>query len=695
MNKYNSLYNKILNFIIKKIFNILEIRNILLIISFFYTIYYFGNPATPGNSKNYPEGWWGWFDQGKYLLESNAFSQHDFSQNKFFYPPLYPFLGSFFVNWSRGHLFFYIDLVSLLWFSYVFIRFSDLYFPRFLTVILFFFTSIFNPVIFENFVIPWTSTLSTALISSGLICLVWIKEIEKGKLKRLSGIRIFFVATSLGLLVPTRPADAGVGFIICICLLYYFYKICILSNKENHYNKNILILSILGYLIGPLFFLIFNDLIFKSILGGYFKTVLSNGYFIADLPEKLVSIWLDGSNIYGVPVSGQADVSLIGHYPWLLLSIAGMVWILFFGDTVLRSCVIAILSLFIIYAPYTDLMPYGFWMFKNIHYFKWTFPFFALFAALPIKYILLSSYDVNKLRVTILILFLIPIILLTFQFKLTTKSAEFYTINNDGISTVVIDINNKMIDFIDIVGVSNGFWEVYFGNHHLYLDNIELKIVTNFRLIPLSSGVRVLFIRPVKGKFIRLIPDKRLSIDKERMNVRIGVYRFALGLPKFLRPIYQNSTSSGYNLGNKIYFSKIGDSQFYITRGWSGPEEWGRWSINNLAILKMHLKNVPKNSSSFLFEMKLMALVNNSYPCQKIKIIYNDNEIKKDILCINNGGGKFKILKFFIPKELVIKNKEAKIYIYTPNSISPKKLGINSDRRILGIGVRWLKISPA
>jgi hypothetical protein len=151
--------------------------------------------------------------------------QFDLSPDKHYYPPLYPLLGAIFLKWSSGHLFFLINLGSLLWFAYVFIRFSDLYIPRLGSIALFFGTTIFNYTLFENYVIPWTSTLAVALLASGILGLVWLTEVRNGERDRLSGLRIFFVAFSLGLLVPTRPGDAVVGCVIGLGLLIGYWRV--------------------------------------------------------------------------------------------------------------------------------------------------------------------------------------------------------------------------------------------------------------------------------------------------------------------------------------------------------------------------------------------------------------------------------------------------------------------------------------
>ena len=79
----------------------------------FYMVRYFSYDATPGNAPmNHPMGWWGWFDQGKYLQSVNAFYAGNLDPINHFYPPLYPLLGVLGRWISSGHPFFFINLAS-------------------------------------------------------------------------------------------------------------------------------------------------------------------------------------------------------------------------------------------------------------------------------------------------------------------------------------------------------------------------------------------------------------------------------------------------------------------------------------------------------------------------------------------------------------------------------------------------------
>jgi hypothetical protein len=525
INKARSSMNLLYRFLASGRY-LLDLRFMLPLIAVAYVITYFAIPATPGNDPyEHPLGWWGWFDQGKYLLSANALAQGDFTPDKHFYPPLYPAIGAIFLKWSSGHLFFAINLTALIFFAYVFIKFADHYVPRWGGIMLLFFTTIFNYTLFENYIIPWTSTLSMALLAGGILGLVWLYELRDGARPRLSRLQVFFVAICLGLIVPTRPVDAVVGTVIGLGLLINYWQIWRNSIGNVPRIGDFLLAAIIGTMIGPSLFLGFNIIVFDSPFGGYMRAASANGFFPADLLEKFVSLWLDGLTLYGEPNAGLAE-----RYPWLFLSLAGLTWVLIHGDSLLKPIALAIVAFFITYLPYGDLLPNGLWRYLNIHYFKWTFPFLALFAVLLAKQVIFA-WRRKEGRALPTVLFVgVPFFLLSLHFVVDLTPASIRTANHS--ENLVVELPDKPIDIIDIKGLSGGFTEVYFGSHRLLIDGRELKPVRDYRLLPMVWGVRLLFIRPVVGRYVEFLPDQKLTQHTETLSVQLGIYHFALGVLK-------------------------------------------------------------------------------------------------------------------------------------------------------------------
>lgn len=665
--------------------HLVDLRFVLLFIALIYIAVYFAIPATPGNSPGaHPLGWWGWFDQGKYLLSANAFAQFDLSPDKHFYPPLYPAIGAIFLNWSSGHMYFALNLLCLLWFAFVFTRISDKYIPRWGSVVLLFGTTVFNYTLFENYVIPWTSTLSMALLASGFLGLVWLGEVKDGKRSRVSGLQVFFVATCLGLLVPTRPADAVVGGVVGLSLLIGYWQTHRKSIEGVPSIGRFFILAVIGSIVGPFLFLGFNFVVFGSPFGGYMQAAGANGFYPADLAEKFVSLWLDGFTLYGEPNAGLTE-----RYPWLFLSLAGLLWALIRGDGLLRSVAFAIVLLFVLYLPYGDLLPNGLWRYLNIHYFKWTFPFLALFAVLLVKQVLVSWRQRQGWSIPIALLFGIPLLLLSLHLAVDVTPVSTRAVNNQ--SAISFELPNKHVDLVDFKGLSGGFTDVYFGSHRLLLDGRELQRVKDYRLLPMSWGVRLLFIRPVVGHSVEFYPDQKLTRSPGPLSAQLGTYHFTLGTLKPFRQPARHEIITDYHLGETIDFSSQGSGSLYATRGWSEPEAWGRWSINGEAAIQMRLAE--PSSQDLELELVMGAFVGNAQPCQRVAILINNKEIARQPLCSGKGGEQPLTYKFLIARELLRTDGKIDIRLVTPDSVSPKTLGISADDRVLGVGVRSLRLA--
>lgn len=507
-----------------------DLRLVSLLIALAYIIVYFAISATPGNSPYaHPLGWWGWFDQGKYLLSANAFAQGDFTPDKHFYPPLYPAIGAIFLTWSSGHLFFFLNLLLLIYFAYVFVRFADRYIPRWGSISLFFLTTIFNYTIFSNYIIPWTSTLNVALFSSGILGLIWLYEARDGVRPPISRLQVFFIAMCLGLIVPTRPADAAVGMVIGVGLLIGYWRIWRNTVGRVPHISYFFLLAIAGAMIGPLLFLSFNIAVFGSLSGSYIQVASANGFFPADLAEKFVSLWLDGFALYGEPNAGLTE-----RYPWLYVSLAGLIWVLICGDGLLKMVALSIVMLFLIYLPYGDLLPNGLWRYLNIHYFKWTFPFLALFAVLLVKRTIVAWHERKGIALPTVLLIGIPFLLLSLHFIIDVTPVSAHATKNHS-ENIVFELPDKQVDLIDIKGLSGGFTDVYFGAHRLLVDGHELKPVRDYRLLPMPWGVRLLFIRPIIGHSMEFFPDRKLTQQAEPLSAQIGAYRFAFCALKSVR----------------------------------------------------------------------------------------------------------------------------------------------------------------
>lgn len=657
---------------------------LLALLTLIYVGAYFSFSFTPGNSPlSNPLGWWGWIDQGFYLKAAKAIYALNFSADQYFYPPLYSALGAVFLVFSSDHPFFLVNLLCFLWFSYVFIRCCDFYFPRAVGVFLLFASTICAISIFENFVIPWTSTLSTALLATGILGLIWVDEVKRGKRSDVRSWQAFVVGLSLGLMVPTRPADALIGMVVGCAFIWSYWTVPKTGDTQKHHLR-FFISAVLGALVGPAIFIGFNLWVHGAPLGNYLQVAGSHGFFVADLPEKFFSIWLNAQPLYG-----EARAGLIARYPWLLLSLAGLVWIALRGDFLLRTLAFAITIFFCLYLPYGDLLPSGLWRFLNVHYFKWTFPFFALFACILVTQVAQSLQSKVGWILPTSVLVLVPILLLSLQMKMTT---EPLVAKHESGSSLAFELPQQPIDFVDVKGVTGNFEQIYFGDHGLMLDGHALKIYRDFRLLDHGADMRILFIRPIEGRTLILRPDSRLQLHSAQLNSQSGSYRFSLGLPGFAAATSASPVPAAYRLNHVLDFSNQGLSHFYIREGFSIAESQGRWTLNTQARIDLRVMDLSSEKNAQL-ELTFKALLSPAKACQQVTIRLNQQTIGNTRLCLQDQGDKAQDYVYAIPAGTIGKGGLVQIQIATPDSVSPSQLKMNSDERKLGVFLQTLKIT--
>lgn len=652
-----------------------------------YVVAYFQYGGTPGNSPSNALGWWGWYDQGRYLDAVNAFSVADLSPERHTYPPLYPLIGAIFVKWSSGHPYFFVNLACLLWAAYVFLRLCDRFFIRSVSVFLVFFSFIISPYTLLNYVIPWTSTMGVALISCGVLGLVWADEAHRSGRVTFGQGRLFFVSVALGLLVPLRPADALVGAIILLGVLYSVWQI---NSPERYFSTAIklLIIAFLGWVIGPILFVAFNLMSFGAAEGSYFKMATSNGLFIQDIPEKFYSLWIDSYPLYLEP-----GLTLLSKYPWFVFSLSGLCIAIVYGNVILRTLVAAIVVHFIVYMSYADLVPSGLFRYLNIHYFKWLMPFMAFFAWYGLRCMFGRSRASKKIVAARCIVSATIILILLFRMDVREMDVtDFETREVDERVMIIFNSDEAMsIDGIDMAGLWGGFNEVYFGAHAVVVDGNRLSFPKDFRLISSPTGVRLLFTRPVNPLVIEFTADSRLNAAAGSVAITPLYYEFSLGLPRFLLDAVQYYEAVPYAMGSLVDFSALGNGHLFTKAGWSSPEQWGVWTVGKEAVLAMSLDQEVIEGSSF--SMRCAAFLSEEQPKQTLLIKFNGIPIHETVFDLNQGGGSFRDIEFDIEEAIPIGTGDLTITFSTPDAIeSPSQSGSGLDDRILGIAVKQLSL---
>ncbi len=492
-----------------------------------YCLFYLANQSLPGNNISHPLGWWEWFDQGQYMLAVKAFAVGNLSPENHYYPPLYPYLGSLFFGFLPVHPFFFINLFAFVLFCLGFVVFARRYVSNGLACAILVVSVYCNKALMENFVIPWTTACTITAVATAVLVLSWIQRQSFCSRRTLLGFGLV-LSLAFGALGLARPLDAllaGIFFPAYLLLAW-----CKQPDQAVSRRLVDIVLVALILLVGPLvsvgLFLRFNDVVFGSPFGGYFNaTANASGYFLLEFPKKAMSLLVDSKSLYLEP-----RASLISHYPWLLLSLGGMVLALLRGDLLLRAVVLAVVVQFSLYIPYGDLLPNGVWRYLNIHYFKWTVPFLGLFAWLALQAILKPAIE-GQWRKCVLhtaVILFVALLVSALRFSLAFETVP--VVAQAG-QRLTLALPSEPVDFIDLPATGD-FNPVYFGEHQVWMDDKPLRKIRDFRLLPAPGGVRLLFNQTQPGGRLQLELDPRVAIPSSLTTVRAASYGFTLGSPR-------------------------------------------------------------------------------------------------------------------------------------------------------------------
>ncbi len=487
-----------------------------------YTFSYLKQAALPGNNLVYPEGWWGWFDQGQYLREANAFLHHDLNPNNYFYPPLYPILGAAFIALGLNqHPFFFTDGIAYGIFASISFAIARRYFSVLWSAAIVLITIVFNKNVLDNFAIPWTSSVTCVAYAGSFAILAFqVNRDKKSGTLRQIVLSSTLMALLFGLVVLTRPVDAAVAPIFFLSLLY-INSTSIQSGSFN-WVAALQTSGILGsiFLLAIVALLVFNKWIFHAYFGGYFNsTVTENGYFPSELLPKLFTLLRDGYT-----VNLEQGSSVTTHFPWMLLSGLGMVYAFVRRDLLLCVISVVILAQLCLYAPYGDLLPNGMWRYHNIHYFKWMFPFLGILALYALKETFTISKITKKNRLVLYLLLITSI-------RYSTATTEIADVKEPGPATIALTMPKARTDFIDLSGLTGSFTSIYFGAHQLSVDGKPLVKVKDFRMLPAPWGVRIIFNQPIDAHKVVLKGDSSLEFSGHYL-ARRGTYYFSFGAPR-------------------------------------------------------------------------------------------------------------------------------------------------------------------
>ena len=307
--------------------------------------------------------WQDWSDQGKYVASVQAFARGDLDPHQHWYPLLYPLLLSAFHGLP---IFFAALIVNLCCFVAAYLGFRAVA-TRFglspiLSLGVFIAAALVNPQLAISWIVPWTTTLSAALIWTAIGLVARADDpAERGLLKRAG------LGFALALIPLCRPADALVSAILAAAAF---------APLDPRERLRALKPMAAGAACAIAPYLLLHLAIYGPRATDYMKLSAEFGFDWRHFGWRFVTLFVEARPFYPYgPSVGQ-------RYPWLLLALAGWLVCLWRPDR-RRIALIVGLPAFAYAAlmtTYADLLPVNVWMFRLIHYYKWTMPAFALFA---------------------------------------------------------------------------------------------------------------------------------------------------------------------------------------------------------------------------------------------------------------------------------------------------------------------------
>lgn len=339
--------------------NLTPLVQALLIAAVYLLFFFITHEKIPDDATVY---WHGWADQDRYRDSILAFARLDFSPGQHWYPLGYPLLAaplSFLPLWLDLTLLSLGCLYAAYW---GFTRVTDrLGIGRLLAVILFLASTVAYPRLGEHWITPWTTTLSAALMWQALGRAIQWQDNPAPR-------RGFILGLILGAIPVTRPADLAVAAIIAAYVLI---------GAVTRRRAGALWPIIVGGMLVIAVFLLLHLATYGWALSDYMRLSSEYGLNFRQLGWKVYLILVEPKPWF------PDGHGLLRACPWLIVGAAGMIVALLPGQA-LRPMMALLVAVATVYTAitlcYVDLLPSGLWRYGNVHYFKWLFPLFALFA---------------------------------------------------------------------------------------------------------------------------------------------------------------------------------------------------------------------------------------------------------------------------------------------------------------------------
>jgi hypothetical protein len=188
-------------------------------------------------------------------------------------------------------------------------------------------------------------------------------------------------------------------------------------------------------------------------------------------------------------------------------------------------------------------------------------------------------------------------------------------------------------------------------------------------------------LRPDHDVSYYLYEDKNFTLAPLTTTAAAAAQIAYLGMPRSRRFVV-------YEPGSEIDFRSGGNSVHYTLAGWSEPENWGTWTVNGQAELRLPIEE-PMGRGAILVAV-VQPFIHPRHPVSRVEVRYFGELI--DEWSLDDGNPTEKQIS--VPASLIARDRSPAFVFRTLNPISPLDLDESNDPRRLSLGFVSLRMVP-